>query len=100
MGWDHRIENDRLVTARDLARLLSVKESTLLAWAAAGKIPMRRVGRFVRFSLRETERWLDRQARQSVRRDGLSWCPACGGPVIEGRCVVCEGTSRTAEGPA
>jgi hypothetical protein len=49
-----------LITAVDLAHFCPVKESTILREAALGKIPCRRIGRFIRFVPLEAATWLSR----------------------------------------
>jgi len=48
----------RALTAKDLAKLLSVSEVTIFKQAAAGRIPSFRVGTCVRFDPRAVANWL------------------------------------------
>lgn len=49
----------KLLTADEVAELLSVGRSTVHDWARAGALPAYRVGRVVRFDPDLLERWLD-----------------------------------------
>lgn len=49
---------DHLLTAKQLAQQLGVKESWVATEARAGRIPRRMVGRYVRFDLAEVQRAL------------------------------------------
>jgi excisionase family DNA binding protein len=57
---DHLEQFDRALTAKDLAKLLSVSEVTIFTQAAAGRIPSFRVGSCVRFDPRAVANWLRR----------------------------------------
>ena len=48
----------RLLTAEEVAELLSVDRSTVYDWARAGTIPSYRMGRVVRFDPEQLEHWL------------------------------------------
>jgi len=52
---------DRAMTARELARFLSVSPVTVFKQAKAGRIPSFRVGTCVRFDPKTTAEWLRRQ---------------------------------------
>ena len=61
----------RLIDARELSQLLSVKVSTIYKWVHEGKIPHYKLGRLVRFSEREVMDWVDNQrSRRSAGRAG------------------------------
>lgn len=51
-------DNDTL-TVPEVAALLRVGRNHVYALAAAGQLPRRRVGRFVRFSRAAISRWLE-----------------------------------------
>lgn len=48
----------RLLVASEVADMLRVEPDTVLEWARAGTIPHVRLGRSVRFSQPELERWV------------------------------------------
>lgn len=47
-----------LLTVKDVAARLQVKEKTIYAWASQGKIPSVKINGVIRFDEREIERWL------------------------------------------
>ena len=47
-----------LLTAKDMATRLQVKEKTIYAWASQGKIPCIKVNGVIRFDARAIEQWL------------------------------------------
>jgi excisionase family DNA binding protein len=47
-----------LLTVKDLATCLQVKEKTIYAWASQGKIPCVKVNGVIRFDTRAIEQWL------------------------------------------
>ena len=47
-----------LLTVKDMATRLQVKEKTVYAWASQGKIPCVKVNGVIRFDAREIEQWL------------------------------------------
>ena len=49
-----------LLTVKDMATRLQVKEKTIYAWASQGKIPCVRVNGAIRFDAREIEQWLQK----------------------------------------
>ena len=51
-----------LLTVKDVAARFQVKDKTVYAWAAQGKIPAMKINGVIRFDEHEIERWL--QARQ------------------------------------
>lgn len=51
----------RLLVASEVAALLRVEPATVLEWARRDQIPHVRIGRSVRFSEPELERWIERQ---------------------------------------
>ena len=48
----------RLVGIKKLAEYLDLSENTLYSWVCMRKIPYFKVGRLVKFDLREIEAWL------------------------------------------
>ena len=55
------IENRKLLTSREVADMLQIKETTIREWARIGKIRAVRVGRYWRFRLQDVEDWLQKQ---------------------------------------
>jgi excisionase family DNA binding protein len=49
-----------LLTVKDMATRLQVKEKTIYAWASQRKIPSVKVNGVIRFDAREIEQWLQR----------------------------------------
>ncbi|NOT95337.1 MAG: helix-turn-helix domain-containing protein [Nitrospira sp.] len=47
-----------LLTVKDMATRLQVKDKTIYAWTSQGKIPCVRVNGVIRFDAREIEHWL------------------------------------------
>ncbi len=58
------IETERLVTTDELADLLSVDCNTVYCLAKAGKIPMYKVGRCVRFDAQAVKQALARRVNE------------------------------------
>jgi excisionase family DNA binding protein len=49
-----------LLTVKDMATRLQVKEKTIYAWASQHKIPCVKVNGVIRFDAREIEQWLQK----------------------------------------
>ncbi len=49
-----------LLTVKDMATRLQVKEKTIYAWASQGKIPSVKINGVIRFDDREIEQWLQK----------------------------------------
>ena len=49
-----------LLTVKDMATQLQVKDKTIYAWASHGKIPCVKVNGVIRFDAREIEQWLQK----------------------------------------
>jgi excisionase family DNA binding protein len=47
-----------LLTVKDMATWLQVKEKTIYAWTSQGKMPCVKVNGVIRFDAREIEQWL------------------------------------------
>lgn len=54
---------DSLLTVDEVAKLLSVKKSTLYTWAYRKQIPSQKVGKMLRFRREDIEAWLVGQKR-------------------------------------
>lgn len=61
-----------LLTVKDVAARLQVKESTIYAWASQGKIPSIKINGVIRFDAKEIEQWLETcRMRAGISADGL-----------------------------
>jgi excisionase family DNA binding protein len=49
---------NRLLTPKELSEFLNVKLSTIYAWSCQEFLPIRKVGRLLRFDEQDIERWL------------------------------------------
>ena len=49
-----------LMTVKEMAARLQVKEKTIYAWASQGRIPCVKVNGVIRFDAREIEQWLQK----------------------------------------
>jgi len=49
-----------LLTVKEMATRLQVKDKTIYAWASQGKIPSVKVNGVIRFDVREIEQWLQK----------------------------------------
>ncbi len=59
---------EKLLTIDELAKVLSVKKSTIYQWVHLGLIPHIKVGRLLRFREEDIQKWLiSRQVKPSVR---------------------------------
>ena len=48
----------RFLSIVELSQYLSVKENTIYSWVSQRKIPFKKLGRLVRFSLDEIDEWI------------------------------------------
>ncbi len=58
--------DDEMLRARDVARIFRVSEPQAYAMMSAGRIPVVRLGRSVRVSRRQLERWIEEQSTASL----------------------------------
>lgn len=70
----------KLLTAKELGIILSVKPKTLYKWAAAGQIPSMHLNGLVRFDLDEVLKWIqtnrkccDDSAQSGMVRGPKKW---------------------------
>jgi excisionase family DNA binding protein len=54
---------DKLLTAREVAQLLNVKESWVREATRDGRLPHLRLGRYRRYRTSDIETWLDEQTQ-------------------------------------
>jgi len=59
---------ERLLTPKQLSELLQVKLSTVYYWAHIGFIPVVRLGKCIRFSPRDIERWIIKRRKTGRMR--------------------------------
>ena len=57
---------DEMLRARDVARIFRVSEPQAYSLMSSGRIPVIRLGRSVRVSRRELERWVAEQSAASL----------------------------------
>jgi excisionase family DNA binding protein len=57
------------VTAHQIAEAIGCADSTIYLWVQQGYIPHVRLGRCVRFSLREVQEWLAQAAKPGPQTD-------------------------------
>lgn len=60
-----------LVTIKDVANILGVKQSTLYSWVTNGSVPSYKLNGLIRFDLEEIEEWVkrSRQARHEAKTE-------------------------------
>lgn len=59
---------DKLLTVDELAKILSVKKSTIYQWVHLGLIPYIKLGRFVRFREKDIQKWLASKEVKPINR--------------------------------
>jgi excisionase family DNA binding protein len=60
-GLDQLASSDRLMTAKEVARLLAISEKTIYGYVSKGLIPYYKIQSSVRFRARDVNAWLSRQ---------------------------------------
>lgn len=60
---------ERLLTVREAARLLGVREQTLYLWVSLKRVPHRKLGRLVRFTVADLEQYVEEQKQVPAKRD-------------------------------
>jgi excisionase family DNA binding protein len=64
MNTNVPLEDDRLLTAKELARILGVDSTTIQNWVRTGQIPSVKLGtRTRRFRRSEVENWLKKNSQ-------------------------------------
>jgi excisionase family DNA binding protein len=53
-----------LLTVREAAQLLGIREQTLYLWVSQKRIPFRKIGRLVRFTGADLQEYVDRQRQE------------------------------------
>jgi len=56
-------ELEGLLTPREVSEKLRVKLSTIYHWVQTRAIPFFKIGRHIRFRVRDLEKWLEKQRR-------------------------------------
>ena|SRR3972149_10399942 len=61
----------KLVSIKEVAKILGVKQSTLYSWVNNGSVPSYKLNGLLRFDLEEIEEWLkrSRQARHEAKTE-------------------------------
>lgn len=57
----------RLVTIKEISRILNVKVSTLYSWVNKGSIPAHKINGLIRFDMDEIEEWVKRSRQASCK---------------------------------
>ncbi len=60
---------ERLLTVREAARLLGVREQSLYLWVSLKRVPHRKIGRLVRFTMGDLEEYVERQRQLPAARE-------------------------------
>ena len=60
-GIDQLASSDRLMTAKEVARLLAISEKTIYSYVSKSLIPYYKIQSSVRFRARDVNAWLSRQ---------------------------------------
>lgn len=58
---DQLLYSDRLLTAKEVARVLAISEKTVYSYVSKGLIPYYKIQSSVRFRARDVGTWLSRQ---------------------------------------
>ncbi len=58
---------DRLMTLREVAEYLQVKERTIYNWVQQGKIPSFKIGNGWRFKREDIDIWIEERKRETPR---------------------------------
>jgi len=61
------MDQPKLMTVKQVAGYLQLKESTIYAWAQDGKIPAIKIGRTWRFRQTDLDTWLGRHLKDEVQ---------------------------------
>ena len=75
---------DNLLTMKELAAKLKVKERTVRGWRERGKIPFTRIGRGLRFDAGVVERILQRNAVEALADSPIQSLAEQGGAQTSG----------------
>ena len=62
---------EKLLTAKEVAKLVRAKKSTIYAWVSEGYIPYCKVGKFVRFRRKTIESWIGGKETRGRRQRTL-----------------------------
>ena len=57
----------RFLNKSELAEYLGIKEGTVSVWVCHKKIPYVKVGRLVKFDLRNIDKWLEERSVEAYR---------------------------------
>lgn len=65
------MQSERLLTVKEAADFLAVKNRTIYAWVQQRRIPFRSAGRLLRFDRAELSAWASEQAEEKNSNDLL-----------------------------
>ena len=56
----------RFIDIKDLSEYLTISTNTIYSWIALKKIPYAKLGKLLRFDLREIDAWMDSNRKNSL----------------------------------
>ena len=65
-------ELKKLLTVKDVAKLLSVAQSTVYSWVLSGDIPYYKLGKAIRFKDEDVLQWLELHRRENMKAKQLA----------------------------
>jgi len=65
-------ELKKLLTVKDVAKLLSVAQSTVYSWVVSGDIPYYKLGKAIRFKEEDVLQWLELHRRENMKAKQLA----------------------------
>jgi len=65
-------ELKKLLTVKDVAKLLSVAQSTVYSWVLSGDIPYYKLGKAIRFKEEDVLQWLELHRRENMKAKQLA----------------------------
>jgi len=54
---------EKLLTPQEIAEVLGVQPSTIYQWTHQGYIPHVKLGKFIRFRVKDVEKWVEKKAK-------------------------------------
>lgn len=64
------VEKKIFIGIKELSEYLDIKANTLYSWVSMRKIPYIKMGRLVRFDLKEIDKWIDKKRVEVFRLRG------------------------------
>ena len=65
-------ELKKLLTVKDVAKLLIVAQSTVYSWVLSGDIPYYKLGKAIRFKEEDVLQWLELHRRENMKAKQLA----------------------------